>query len=138
LHQGLAGADPRAAIPECEEHGWMQDRADPHARKCALIIARQEPPSGVSPDDAAASQKCGKRARRVIVWNVLVRVAQWRYLAKCDTANCARTRKRSPGFFVAASSMTPLRCSARQGPVIADSLLSIDISNEASSGLHPW
>jgi len=24
------------AIRECEEHGWMQDRADPHARERAL------------------------------------------------------------------------------------------------------
>jgi len=31
------------AIRECEEHGWMQDRADPHARERALDIARQEP-----------------------------------------------------------------------------------------------
>ena len=28
------------AIRECEEHGWMQDRADPHARERALDIAR--------------------------------------------------------------------------------------------------
>ena len=32
------------AIRECEEHGWMQDRADPHARKRAFDIARQDPP----------------------------------------------------------------------------------------------
>ena len=24
------------AIRECEEHGWMQDRADPHAREAGL------------------------------------------------------------------------------------------------------
>ena len=28
------------AIWECEEHGWMQDRADPYARERALVIAR--------------------------------------------------------------------------------------------------
>jgi hypothetical protein len=28
------------AIHECEEHGWMQDRADPHARERAFVIAR--------------------------------------------------------------------------------------------------
>lgn len=28
------------AICECEEHGWMQDRADPHARERALDIAQ--------------------------------------------------------------------------------------------------
>jgi len=43
------------AIRECEEHGWMQDRADPHARERALDIARQEPPVGVSAQAAAAA-----------------------------------------------------------------------------------
>jgi hypothetical protein len=28
------------AVRECEEHGWMQDRADPHARQRAFDIAR--------------------------------------------------------------------------------------------------
>ncbi|UGY05750.1 hypothetical protein [Bradyrhizobium quebecense] len=42
------------AIRECEEHGWMQDRADPHARERAFDIAREDPPEGVSPDAAAA------------------------------------------------------------------------------------
>jgi hypothetical protein len=41
------------AIRECEEHGWMQDRADPHARERAFDIARLEPPPGVSPQAAA-------------------------------------------------------------------------------------
>jgi hypothetical protein len=27
------------AIRECEEHGWMQDRADPHARERAFASA---------------------------------------------------------------------------------------------------
>jgi hypothetical protein len=38
-----------AAVRECEEHGWMQDRADPHARDRAFDIARRDPPNGVSP-----------------------------------------------------------------------------------------
>jgi hypothetical protein len=42
------------AISECEEHGWMKDRADPHAREHALVIARQAPPPGVSPEEAIA------------------------------------------------------------------------------------
>lgn len=42
------------AIRECEEHGWMQDRADPHARERALDMARGDPPAGVSSDAAAA------------------------------------------------------------------------------------
>jgi len=42
------------AIRECEEHGWMQERADPHARERAFDIARRDPPAGVSPNEAAA------------------------------------------------------------------------------------
>ncbi|MBR0728663.1 hypothetical protein JQ595_07860 [Bradyrhizobium japonicum] len=42
------------AIRECKEHGWMQDRADPHARERALAIARQDPPTGISPEEAIA------------------------------------------------------------------------------------
>lgn len=32
------------AIRVCETHGWMRDRADPHARERALEIARHPPP----------------------------------------------------------------------------------------------
>ncbi|AMA56215.1 hypothetical protein [Bradyrhizobium sp. CCGE-LA001] len=42
------------AICECEEHGWARDRADPHARERAIDLAREMPPAGVSPDEAAA------------------------------------------------------------------------------------
>ena len=42
------------AIRECEEHGWMKDRADPHARERALDIARRDPPAGVSRQTAVA------------------------------------------------------------------------------------
>ncbi|QAU42490.1 hypothetical protein [Bradyrhizobium guangdongense] len=42
------------AIRECGEHGWMQDRADPHARDRAFDLARQDSPSGISPDDGVA------------------------------------------------------------------------------------
>jgi hypothetical protein len=48
LHEG-------GGIRECEEHGWMQDRADPHARDRAFDIARRDPPTGVSPDAAAVA-----------------------------------------------------------------------------------
>jgi hypothetical protein len=40
------------AIRECEEHGWMKDRTDPHARERAIETARQDPPQGLSPDAA--------------------------------------------------------------------------------------
>lgn len=43
------------AIRECEFHGWMQDRADPDARRRALALAYDEPPFGLSPEQAAAA-----------------------------------------------------------------------------------
>jgi hypothetical protein len=43
------------AIAECEQHGWMLDRADPHACRRALDIAGQHPPPGVSQDEATAA-----------------------------------------------------------------------------------
>ena len=43
------------AICACEEHGWMQDRADPHARERAFVIAHQDPPAGVSSEAAAVA-----------------------------------------------------------------------------------
>lgn len=42
------------AIHECEEHGWMQDRSDPYARERAFGRARQDPPAGISADEAVA------------------------------------------------------------------------------------
>jgi hypothetical protein len=43
------------AIRECEEHGWMRDRSDPHARERALLIAQHEPPLGISSERAVAA-----------------------------------------------------------------------------------
>ena len=51
----VAALSEAHAIQECEEHGWMQDRADPHARGRAFAIVRQDPPSGVSPEAAAVA-----------------------------------------------------------------------------------
>lgn len=34
------------AIRKCEEHGWMQDHADPHARDRAVEMARETPGPG--------------------------------------------------------------------------------------------
>ena len=42
-------------IRECEDHGWMRDRGDPHARERALLIAQQDPPPGLSPEQAVAA-----------------------------------------------------------------------------------
>ena len=42
------------AIRECEFHGWIEDRADPYARQHAVAVARDDPPHGVSPDEAIA------------------------------------------------------------------------------------
>jgi hypothetical protein len=58
------------AIRECEEHGWMQDRADPHARERAFNIADEEPipMPGVFPDYKAPIVRNGaeglERTRR--------------------------------------------------------------------------
>ena len=43
------------AIRECEEHGWIKDCSDPHARERALFIARHEPPLGISSERAVAT-----------------------------------------------------------------------------------
>jgi hypothetical protein len=42
------------AIRECEKHGWMKDRTDPHAREHALDVARSDPPPGLSLEAAVA------------------------------------------------------------------------------------
>jgi hypothetical protein len=47
-------AHQAGAIRECETHGWMQDPADPHARQRAFVIARLDPPAGVSLDAVVA------------------------------------------------------------------------------------
>ncbi|MDI4239277.1 hypothetical protein OZ411_41535 [Bradyrhizobium sp. Arg237L] len=49
----IAVLQESGAIRECEEHGWMQDRADPHARDRAFGMAREYPPPGVSSQTAA-------------------------------------------------------------------------------------
>ena len=41
------------AVRECDQHGWMIDRADPQAHDRAFDIARQDPPPGISPKAAA-------------------------------------------------------------------------------------
>ncbi|MCP1783891.1 hypothetical protein ACVIU4_000923 [Bradyrhizobium barranii subsp. barranii] len=51
---GDLGAAEAGAIRECDVHGWMQDRSDPHARERAFTIARQDPPHGVSANRAVA------------------------------------------------------------------------------------
>lgn len=40
------------AIHECDQHGWAKDRMDPHAREEARRLAREEPPAGLSPQEA--------------------------------------------------------------------------------------
>jgi hypothetical protein len=42
------------ASANARNHGWMQDRTDPHAREHAIDIARRDPPPGFSPESAAA------------------------------------------------------------------------------------
>jgi len=42
------------AIRECDDHGYMKDRADPHARDEAFRKAGEEAFAGLSPDQAVA------------------------------------------------------------------------------------
>jgi hypothetical protein len=42
-------------IHKCDHHGWAKDRTDPHAHEKALRIAREEPLTGLSPDEAIAA-----------------------------------------------------------------------------------
>ncbi|MGX9430702.1 MULTISPECIES: hypothetical protein [Bradyrhizobium] len=49
----IAVLQEAGAIRECEYHGWMQDRADPHARERAFEIARHELPLDLSREAAA-------------------------------------------------------------------------------------
>jgi len=51
---GDLGAAGNRRLRDCEEHGWMQDSADPHARERAFDIARQDPPGGFSGAEAVA------------------------------------------------------------------------------------
>lgn len=43
------------AIVECEQHGWMRERGDPHALMRAVCTARDDPPRGFSNSDAVAA-----------------------------------------------------------------------------------
>jgi hypothetical protein len=51
----IAVLQEAGAIRQCEEHGWMQDLADPLARERAFDTARQNPPPGVSAQAAAVA-----------------------------------------------------------------------------------
>lgn len=51
----IAVLQEAGAIRECDYHGWMKDRADPHARDRALDMARECPPAGVSRQAAATA-----------------------------------------------------------------------------------
>ncbi|GLH81347.1 hypothetical protein SSBR45G_62560 [Bradyrhizobium sp. SSBR45G] len=43
------------AIVECEQHGWMLDRGDPHALARALCAACDDPPRGIRSSEATAA-----------------------------------------------------------------------------------
>ena len=53
--RAISVLEEAGAIRECEEHGWMQDRADPHARERAFDIADRDPPAGVSSQAATVA-----------------------------------------------------------------------------------
>lgn len=58
----IAVLQDTGAIRECEEHGWMKDRADPHARERAIHVARLDPPAKASPAQAVAAIEDALRA----------------------------------------------------------------------------
>jgi hypothetical protein len=58
------------AIKECDEHGYMQCRGDPHARDRARMIAREELPPGLDPDAAGAALQLFCLASATTVRNV--------------------------------------------------------------------
>ena len=43
------------AICKCEHHGWLQDRADPHARQRAFALACQAQELGIRYEHAIAA-----------------------------------------------------------------------------------
>ncbi|CCE00241.1 hypothetical protein [Bradyrhizobium sp. STM 3809] len=51
----IATLQEAGAIVECEEHGWMRERGDPHALARALELARDDPPRGTCSSDAVAA-----------------------------------------------------------------------------------
>lgn len=53
----IAGLLEAGAIRECDAHGWMKDRTDPHARERGLDIARRDAPAGVSQYRAVSAVK---------------------------------------------------------------------------------
>ena len=55
------------AIRECEEHGWMRDRSDPHARERALVTARRDPPPNVPAEEAVAAVRGPRGAQNEFV-----------------------------------------------------------------------
>jgi hypothetical protein len=84
------------AIRECEEHGWMQDCADPHARERAFALAQQGPPPSVSSAAAAAANRRGARF-------------DWRYLPGVPTGLIAPAAiSRRPTLAMECSSLESL------------------------------
>jgi hypothetical protein len=75
------------AVRECEEHGWMQDRADPHARERALDVpAKTRPRASLRRLPRPRSRRCSTR------WETPVRSAR-------PNRPTARLRRASHSFF---------------------------------------
>jgi hypothetical protein len=55
------------AIRECEDHGWMRDRADPHARERAFAIRR--PGSRLKPPPSRSRRSSTESATPVLSVN---------------------------------------------------------------------
>lgn len=60
----ISALQEAGAIRECEDHGWMQDRADPHARERAFDIARRDPADRRLPASRCRRDRGGTRLDR--------------------------------------------------------------------------
>ena len=58
----IAVLQEAGAIKECEEHGWMQDRADPHARQRASSHQRNDRPEFRRKRQRSPSPRCWIRS----------------------------------------------------------------------------
>jgi hypothetical protein len=59
LGWAISALHDAGAIRECEDQGWVKDRADPHAGERACVIAREDAPPGISADEAVAEVQAG-------------------------------------------------------------------------------
>ena len=75
-------------VRECETHGWMRDKADPHARDRAFDVARRDPPPGVSSEDAVVAIAEVLDGTATPAPNVFQKANNVSRLPACDQETC--------------------------------------------------